>query len=307
MAAIATRGEKVLVTGGAGFLGSWVVERLVSLGTPVRVIVRSGENQENIGALKGAIEIVEGDLTDDSFCRDATRGCTRLVHLAAIKKNLTYHAKHPAGVLDANVRMVANILSAAKDAGISRVVSLSSSRADAEWLESPHFGYAWSKKIGEIFGEAYRREYSMEVTSIRVESVFGPRDSFDPITAQVIPSLIRRILTDEENPLRVVAVRDAVKNFSFCEDVAGAIASILFDPIYHPVIVLAPSYAVSFQEVVEAIRVASAKEFVVEFLDGKNVERPTPIDVSLPQHSVESPLPFRDAIQRTVGWYRDHA
>lgn len=294
------KGKKVLVTGAAGFIGSWVVEKFLSEGALIRAFVRKRENKN----LPEGVEVFEGDLENVDSVHEASNDCDAIFHLAALKRNMSFHEAHPASVLSTNLQMTLNVLKVAREKKISRVVLLGSARADDAWLNSPHFGYAWSKKIGEVLAEAYRKEYGINVTSVRVENTFGPKDVFDKELAQVVPALISRAVGGE-NPFRVRSNPEEVKNFSYVEDVAEALVAIGADNGAPSIVALAPSYILPFGELVAEIVKSTGVTTSVEFPDaqsGSNFLQEKKIDVSI--ISVTPKYTLTEALKKTLDWYK---
>lgn len=189
-------GESVLVTGGAGFIGSHLVDALVERGAQVRVF----DNFEtglrgNLAHLDGRIELHEGDLRDVAACRVACAGQSYVFHQAALG-SVPRSMKDPATSLDVNVGGTANLFAAARDAGVRRIVYASSSSVygDSDRLPkregeegrvlSP---YAMSKKMCEELADLFGRCYGLEIVGLRYFNVYGPRQRPDGPYAAVIP------------------------------------------------------------------------------------------------------------------------
>ena len=295
--------KKIVVSGGTGFIGSWVVEKLLKRGACVRVIAKTSESLERLEYVKNKnkIEILVGDLKDPNFSKKAVDGCDAAFHLAALKKNAKFYSQHPGLVLLENVQITASFFEAIHVANIKKVVFISSSRTGHDWLNSSHFGYAWSKKIGEIFAEAYKREYLLETVVARVENTFGPRDNFNIDSAQVIPAFIQRIISDKENPLQIIGNPDEKRSFCYVEDVANALISLLENG-ETGVINISPSYNVSFREIINSIMIQSKINLSVEFL--KNNFHKEKDDIKTNIFQIKPLFTLDEAIKATVDWYK---
>jgi GDP-L-fucose synthase len=228
------RKKKVLVTGGAGFVGSFVVERLIKYGASVTITSRSSsESLRNIAHLDAAVNVLAGDLLDSSFVDTAIQGQDIVFHLASYKKNIAFHQKYPADILRINTILTMNVLESARKYSVERVLMTSSgivygsqahlpNKEEDGFLgevEQAHYGYAWSKRISEVFSKAYAEQSGMKIAIARPYNIFGPRDNFDRESAQVIPTFINRVLA-HENPFVMWGDGNQERSFLYVEDLA---------------------------------------------------------------------------------------
>jgi nucleoside-diphosphate-sugar epimerase len=195
---------KVLVTGGAGFIGSHVAERLLTEGHGVRVLDNfSTGSRENIAGIASEIELVEGDVQSYERAHTAVRGCEVVVHEAAlpsvprsIQDPLTSNASNVIGTL--------NVLLAARDSGVRRVIYASSSSVygatetlpkSEDLPVAPISPYAVAKLAGEGYCRSFSAVYGLETVALRYFNVFGERQ--DPLSqyAAVVPSFIEAFLS----------------------------------------------------------------------------------------------------------------
>jgi UDP-glucose 4-epimerase len=195
--------ESVLVTGGAGFIGSHLVDALVARGARVRVLdsLATGD-RANLRESWERIEFVRGDIRDEETCRRACEGIDVLFHQAAlpsvprsIADPLTSHATNVDGALQ--------MLVAARDQGVRRVVFASSSSVYGDTTISPkHEGlsprplspYAVQKRVGEEYCRVFHSLYALETVVLRYFNVFGPRQTPDSPYSAVIPRFIAAAL-----------------------------------------------------------------------------------------------------------------
>ena len=172
-----------LVTGGAGFIGSHLTEELVRRGHRVRVAdsLITG-HRANLAHISG-VEFLEGDLADLAFARKSLEGCDFVLHQAAIP-SVPRSVQDPIASNTANVDATLNVLVAARDAGVKRVVFAASSSAygDTPTLPkheqmptNPLSPYALQKVVGEQYLQMFTRLYGLQTVSIRYFNVFGPR------------------------------------------------------------------------------------------------------------------------------------
>jgi len=195
-----------LVTGGAGFIGSHLVETLLDRGRRVRVLDNflTGK-RENLAPFLDRIELVEGDLRDPDACRRAADGVDFILHQAALP-SVPRSVADPFTTDEINVRGTLNILWAAVRAKVKRLVFASSSsvygdepglpkREGAEG--KPLSPYAASKWAGEKYLQVFSCTYGLETVSLRYFNVFGPRQDPASQYAAAVPLFVTRLLRDE--------------------------------------------------------------------------------------------------------------
>jgi nucleoside-diphosphate-sugar epimerase len=199
VSAFQTSVHTCLVTGGAGFIGSHLVHELVRRGQGVRVLDNfSTGRRENLAQVLGRIELIEGDIRDRSAVQAATVGVDYVLHQAALA-SVTQSVADPMATHEVNVTGTLNVLLAARDCGVKRVVFASSC---AIYGNDPHLPkredmaplplspYAASKLSGEGYCLAFHEVFGLPTVSLRYFNVFGPRqDPGSPYSA-VIPRFI---------------------------------------------------------------------------------------------------------------------
>jgi NAD dependent epimerase/dehydratase len=200
-------GRKVLVTGAGGFIGSHLVEALVSQDAHVRVFVRYN-SRGSLGLLhqieesiRSKVEIIFGDLRDLVAVEEAVRGVSHVFHLGALIA-IPYSYLHPVEVVETNVIGTLNILQAARSLGVERVVHTSTSEVYGTALHVPieeahplqgQSPYSASKIGADKIAESYYCAYGLPVVTLRPFNTYGPRQS----TRAIIPSIITQALTSD--------------------------------------------------------------------------------------------------------------
>lgn len=197
---------RFLVTGGAGFIGSNIVEELLPRGETVRVLDNfSTGKRENLAAFRERIELVAGDLRDLPTVRRAVEGVDYILHQAALP-SVPRSVDDPLENDAVNVAGTLNLLVAARDAGVRRVVFASSCAVYGDeptlpkredMLPQPKSPYAVSKLAGEYYCRAFSEVYGLETVALRYFNVFGPRQDPTSDYAAVIPRFITRLLRGE--------------------------------------------------------------------------------------------------------------
>lgn len=224
---------KYLVTGGAGFIGSHIVQTLLEQGSAVRVLDNfSTGKRENLEALtrqfdKSQLEVIEGDVRDAVCVEDALRGIEVIFHEAAFV-SVPQSMEEPQTCFDVNIKGTSLLFDTARKAGVRRAVVASSAAvygdSDAlplveETLPRPMSPYAVSKRVKEMYAELFTTSYGLEVVALRYFNVYGPRQRPDSMYAAAVPIFARRLL--EGKPVTIfgdggqtrdlINVRDVVR------------------------------------------------------------------------------------------------
>ena len=196
-----------LVTGGAGFIGSNIVEELLKRGYKVRVLDNfSTGKRENLKQFNKDIELIEGDIRSYHIVQQAVKGIDVILHQAALP-SVPRSIKDPITSNEVNVVGTLNILEAAKDAGVKRVVYASSSSVYGDnpelpkhekMMPNPLSPYAVSKLAGEKYCNVYSRLYGIETVGLRYFNVFGPKQDPNSQYSAVIPLFIKAIMNDKQ-------------------------------------------------------------------------------------------------------------
>ena len=196
-----------LVTGGAGFIGSHIVDRLVELGEDVRVLDNFATGKMvNIEHNLGKIELIRGSVVDMDTVRRAAEGVDFVLHHAAIP-SVPRSVDDPIASNEANITGTLNILVAARDSGVKRVVYASSSAVYGDTPSLPKIEdmptdplspYALTKLTGEYYCRMFTKLYGLETVSLRYFNVFGARQDPTSQYAAVIPKFLSLMLEDRQ-------------------------------------------------------------------------------------------------------------
>ena len=197
---------RYLVTGGAGFIGSHLVERLVEGGADVVVLDDlSTGRRENLRPVRDRIRFIRGSVARFDACRRAMQGVDFVFHEAAVT-SVPQSTRRPLAAHDTNVTGTLNILLAAREAKVRRVVYAASTAAYGDPVELPHHEgllpsprseYAATKLAGEAYCQAFWHTHGIETVALRYFNVFGPRQNLDSQYGAVIPLFIAAALRRE--------------------------------------------------------------------------------------------------------------
>jgi UDP-glucose 4-epimerase len=220
---------KVLVTGGGGFIGSNLVRRLLERGDDVRVLDNfSTGNRRNLDGIEDEVEMVEGDLRSYERVHNATRGVELVFHQGALP-SVPRSVQDPLTTAAVNVEGTLNVLLAARDEGVARVVFASSSSVYGnsgtlprreDQAPDPISPYAVSKLAAEHFCVSFSRVYRLETVCLRYFTVFGPRQDPSSQYAAVVPRFVTAI--GEGRPVPVYGDGEQSRDFTFVDNVVDA-------------------------------------------------------------------------------------
>lgn len=220
---------RYLVTGGAGFIGSHLVEALARSGEEVRVFDNlSTGDRKNLRGLEDRIDFIEGDIRDYPAVLEAMTGVEFVLHQAALP-SVPRSIRDPITSADVNIRGTLHVLQAAREADARRVVAASSSSVygdnpalpkHEDMCPRPISPYAVSKLAGEQYCQSFWRVYGLETVALRYFNVFGPRQSPTSQYAAVIPKFIAALLSRQ--PLPVHGDGKQSRDFTYVENVVQA-------------------------------------------------------------------------------------
>jgi len=221
------QGKRVLVTGAGGFIASHLVERLVAEGARVRAFIHYNSRNE-VGLLRmlapqifAQLEVIPGDLRDMEAIRAAAQNVDTIFHLGALIA-IPYSYLHPREVIETNIMGTLNVLTAARDLGVRRVVHTSTSEVYGTARYTPideahplqgQSPYSASKIGADKIAESFYRSFNLPVVTLRPFNTYGPRQS----ARAVIPTIISQALTRDEVHLGSL---ETWRDFTFVKDTA---------------------------------------------------------------------------------------
>jgi UDP-glucose 4-epimerase len=230
----------VLVTGGAGAIGTAVARRLVR--DPAWE-VRVSDQREPPAELREAVEVHRGDLRDLGDAREAMLGCTHVVHLAAIVGGIANFHKLPHTLLEVNNGLYNAVFRAALEQRVERLVYVSSSMVFERATEfptteahladcpAPRSAYGFSKLAGEVYCRALHAEHGLPFTICRPFNAYGPGELPDdePGIAHMVPDLIQKVLSGQR-PLQIFGSGGQTRTLTHIDDIADGIVTAMGSP-----------------------------------------------------------------------------
>ena len=302
---------KFLVTGGAGFIGSNIVEELLKRSYSVRVLDNfSTGKRDNLRGFDNDIELIEGDIRSYHIVRQAVQGIDIILHQAALP-SVPRSIHDPITTHEVNATGTLNILDAAKEAGVKRIVYASSSSVYGDSPElpkredmtpNPLSPYAVSKLAGEKYCHVFSRLYGIETVILRYFNVFGSKQDPNSQYSAVIPKFIK-LMTNDERPV-IYGDGTQSRDFTFVSNVVEANILAALKEIETPVVMnCASNGQVTVNDLVAQINKLCKKEIKPIY----EKKRPGDIlhsfaDIKLIEKklSYKTKMNFRDGLQKLI-------
>lgn len=309
--------KAVLVTGGAGFIGSHLVDALIARGDAVTVIDdESSGHKENLAQAADRITYVKGSITDRQLIADVSRGIDTVFHLAALG-SVPRSVADPERSHDVNATGTLNVLWAAKEAGVRRLVFSSSSSVygdnpklpkceeDMGHVLSP---YALQKKMAEEYTLLFSRLYGMQTAAVRFFNIFGPRQDPNSQYAAVIPKFIKAMKAGERP--QVYGDGTNSRAFTYVSDaVAGTLAAAEKAEAVGEAMNIGGSARTSLLELVKELNTILGTHLEPEFLPPRAGDIPHSMSDSAKAERLIGYRPqvsFADGLRKTVASFNAH-
>lgn len=306
---------RYLVTGGAGFIGSHVVDRLVADGHQVRVLDDLSTGKlDNLAGARSRIEFLQGDLRDRQLMAQACQGIEYVIHEAAWR-SVPKSMDDPWGYTEVNVLGTVNLLESSVKAKVKRVVCVSSSSVYGETMTMPlredqpcHpiSPYAASKLADELYCGLFARGFGLETVAVRYFNVFGPRQSLENQYAVVIPKFIVSLLRKQSPP--VYGDGKQSRDFTYVDNVVeGTILASQAPGVGRETFNIALGEEHTVLELLEELNAIMGLSVAPDFQPPRAGDvRRTLADCSKAQRLLKwrGSVKFSEGLRRTVEWFR---
>lgn len=281
------KGNKILVTGGAGMIGSMLVESLITRGASVTVVDNLWRGKKENLMKDGQpiidlnLDFYQLDLVDYSNCLKVAKGHDIVYHLADVVAGINYVFGNQFSLFQTNVIMNSNMLRAAIKTRIKSYIYVGTAcsypaekqnilnppplKEEDAYPASPESSYGWSKLMGEYECGLAESEGLMEVGILRLHNVYGPQCDMSPEKSQVIPALIRKCINYPKEEFMVWGSGNQRRAFVYIEDVVNALLLVLEYGMGKGVIQIGPDYSISIKEIAEIIVLISNKTIDVRY------------------------------------------
>jgi nucleoside-diphosphate-sugar epimerase len=306
---------RYLVTGGAGFIGSNIVDELVRRGHKVTVLddLSSGK-ESNLAGVRDKIELRIGSVTDMAAVQPACRGVDYVIHLAA-RTSVPRSVEDPVDTNHANIDGGLNVLVAARDAKVRRFVYAASSSAYGEtptlpkvetMQPDPISPYGVTKYVGELYAQVFGRVYGLENASLRYFNVFGPRQ--DP-TSQYSGVLSRFMLAAiEGKPLVIFGDGEQSRDFTYVENIVDeTLRACEASEASGKVFNAGTGVRITLNEVVRQLEKVTGKKIQTKYeppRSGDILHSQADIALARKVLGYEVRVHFEEGLKRTWEWYR---
>ena len=306
---------RYLVTGGAGFIGSNTVDELVRRGHSVVVLDDfSSGKEENLAEVRNKITFIKGSITDIEVVRKAMHEAEYVRHLAA-KTSVPRSVKDPIETNKINIDGTLNVLVAAKELKVKRVVFAASSSAYGEtptlpkvetMQPEPISPYGVTKYVGELYGQAFGRCYGLENVALRYFNIFGPRQDPSSPYSGVLAKFCSAFLEDAQ-PV-VFGDGEQTRDFTYVENAVQANLLACEAPsVSGKVFNVGVGGRVSLNEVVRALGKITGKTLETKYEPPRDGDiRDSQADITQARELLgyEPQVSFEEGLSRTYEWYR---
>ena len=302
--------KNVLITGGTGLIGRFIVNKLCNYKAKVTVV-----SLDEL-VLDERAKYIKGDLTNFQFCKEITKNIDYAFHVSGIKGSVKVTIEKPASFFVPLLMMNTNFLEASRLNNIKRLVYTSSIGAyssreifleDEEDISKPPMDMfpGWAKRMAEMQIQAYKKQYNLKnFFAVRPCNVYGPGDNFDPENAMVIPTLMNRIL-NKENPVVIWGDGSAIRDFAYAGDVAdGIILTIIKGTGSYDFLNLGSGNGYTIKELVKTL--SEVENFNYKFDVSKNSGFPRRImniDNAKKILGYEPKFTLKEGLKETWSWY----
>lgn len=304
-----------LVTGGAGFIGSHVVQHLLQRGERVRVVDNLCTGSiERLGRLRSTIDFVDADLADPKVCDRVVDGVTYVLHQAAIP-SVQRSIRDPLTSNRANVTATLNLLESCRTRRVERVIYAASSSVygdtavlpkQEDMPANPLSPYALQKFVGERYARMYHELFGLETVSLRYFNVFGPRQDPQSEYSAVIPKFINKLLNDET--LTIFGDGDQSRDFTYVDNVVEAnLLALKATGAAGKVCNIGCGTRISLNQLVANLEKIIGRKANVEYQPARPGDvRDSQADITRAKNILDySPqISIEDGLRKTVDWFR---
>ncbi|MFA5778948.1 MAG: NAD-dependent epimerase/dehydratase family protein [Elusimicrobiota bacterium] len=317
------KNKRVLVAGGGGFVGSFLVEKLIKNGAKVFVCgSRPIERQENLGKIIKEIEYRRIELTNKEDTFKLTKNIDYVFALAARVGGVEYNSKHPGSLFYNNVLPNLLLLESSRINNVDRYLCVSTAcvyPADAaiptheeegfeKYPEYTNRGYGWSKRVIELQSRFYYEEYGMKIAIVRPFNIYGPRDNFEPEKSHVIPALIKKVM-EAKSTIEVWGTGKSTRAFLYAEDaVRGMLLALEKYAVADPVN-LGADDEISIADLIKMIVKLSNRKLKIKFLKDKPEGQPRrSCDITKANKILgfKTKISLEEGLKKTIAWYKEN-
>lgn len=314
-------GKKVLVTGGGGFIGSHLVERLLQLDADVSITQRSFP--QRLRHVLPQVTCLQADLTLAAHCEKAVKRMDIVFDLAAQLAGINDNIRLPATLFHQNTLRTLNMLEASKNAKVERYFCASSTAIYSSQHTPPYkeedgliahpdptnLGYGWAKRTAELASKFYVEEFEMNISIARLANIYGPRDRFTGPHPPVIPSLIQKA-HHAKDKIQVWGTGDQRRSFLYVKDAVDGILLLTEKSTQGEIYNLDSHEETSIKSLAEEIVTLSQPTLHIEFSpDMPQGQQRKSSDIQKLKKDLnwQPNYPLTKGLKETIQWYQNHA
>lgn len=313
----------VVVTGGAGLVGSHLCDLLVEAGARVRVVDDLSKGiASRIKHLQGKVEFIKGDLCDPAVANEVFRGQEVVMHLASRAYGIEYSRDHHDEMLEFNRRLNSSVLKACVDRKVSRVCVISSSCIYPDDAPSPtpelpvlsgdperaNRGYGWAKRYLEIEALELSKKHGFDLAIVRPFNAYSGRYKWEGDYSHVIPMLVKRIM-DGENPLTIWGTGRQQRNFLHAIDFARCFLAVTQHYATGDPVNVGYEETITIPKIADLIcKIAGVKpeyRFDADKPEGRMIKSADSTKLRKVAGGIRPTVSFADGMQEMVGWYQN--
>ncbi|MDC3154815.1 NAD(P)-dependent oxidoreductase [Pelagibacteraceae bacterium] len=308
--------KNILIAGGAGFVGSNLIERLVKLKSNITATYFNNKPQDF-----SICNYIQTDLADYQKCEEICNGMDLVFMCAANSSGAAVIQNSPLAHFDPNLIMNMNMLRASHSMKVKKYIFISSNTVypvtdypvkeddvNNEFFEKYHI-VGWMKRFAEISCEIYSNRIAEKLSTliIRPGNLYGPHDKFDPSKSKVIPSLIRKIVKNEF-PLEVWGDGNDIKDFIYIDDFIDGLLSAVEKSKFHDLFNICNGKSVTIKDVINnLLEIENKMDMKIKY----DASKPTMIPIRLisgekakNEIGFTSKISLYDGLNKTINWYR---
>jgi len=308
---------KYLVTGGAGFIGSNLVDELLKRGHEVSVLddLSSGKSS-NLEQAGNRVRLIQGSITDLETVKRACEGIEYVLHLAA-RTSVPRSVKDPIESNRINIDGMLNVLVAARDAKVKRIVYSASSSAYGEtptlpkvetMMPAPISPYGVTKYVGELYARVFGKVYGLDFACVRYFNVFGPRQDPTSTYSGVLSKFMLAVLQGQ--PPVIYGDGEQSRDFTYIENVVDETLRAAEIPGASGIVFNGGTGArITLNEVIRQLEQITGKKISAKYEPPRNGDiRDSQADITLARQTLgyEPRVDFPEGLRRTWDWYRQH-
>ena len=304
------RNKRVLLTGGAGFLGKYVKKELEKCNPSEIFIPRSKEY----------------DLREKTVCKEVVKNIDTVIHLAANVGGIGYNREHPAELFDDNLVIGIHLMGEARKAGVEKYVAIGTICAYPKFTHVPfkeedlwngypeetNAPYGLAKKMLLVQSQAYRQQYGFNSVYLLPVNLYGPGDNFNPNSSHVIPALIKKIIEAKKNKkdsITVWGTGKATREFLYVEDAAKGIVLATEKYNNSAPVNLGSCFEISIKDLVnllvELCRYKGKLKWDIRKPDGQP-RRCLDVSKAKKEFGFNAKVEFKEGLEKTIEWYVNH-